>query len=395
MMQRSSVVTNASSALALATPDVPRFRAVHEEVVKLDQDFGNSFSGILTDQQGRMRALYGSYLDQRDGHDREWCAGLPAHVFMPWVWQLVKLDSNPGWTPPHIRTLDAELEPLSLTRAAVFGLPSCWVSRLERLDPERRQVLQVRQCTAESDAHRVLRGGDMLLAVAGKPVTCFKDVEDLLQATLSELATGPPPSPTCSKPAALPATPTKKQRCCADQDAAHSIAPASPCMQPSPTKASHSKSCVPLTLFRQREIVNVTLCPGSEDGVGTDRIIHWCGAQIQAPHRAVRDMGFLPAAGSGVYISRWHHGSPAHRYGLYALHWITEVNGMATPDHDSFIKAVSTLADASFVRVKLLHLETAQPKVLTLKTDLKYWPTWELALDHAAGSWSRSVISSC
>jgi hypothetical protein len=27
----------------------------------------------------------------------------------------------------------------------------------------------------------------------------------------------------------------------------------------------------------------------------------------------------------GVYISRWHHGSPAHRYGLYALHWIQQV----------------------------------------------------------------------
>lgn len=37
---------------------------MHEEVCKLDQDFGSSFSGVLTDDQGRMRALFGSYSEQ-------------------------------------------------------------------------------------------------------------------------------------------------------------------------------------------------------------------------------------------------------------------------------------------------------------------------------------------
>jgi hypothetical protein len=41
-----------------------RFRAVHEEVVKLDQDFGATFSGVLTDDEGRIRALWGSYAEQ-------------------------------------------------------------------------------------------------------------------------------------------------------------------------------------------------------------------------------------------------------------------------------------------------------------------------------------------
>ena len=44
---------------------LPRsFRAVHEEVVKLDQDFGATFSGVLTDEAGRVRALWGSYAEQ-------------------------------------------------------------------------------------------------------------------------------------------------------------------------------------------------------------------------------------------------------------------------------------------------------------------------------------------
>lgn len=44
---------------------------------------------------------------------------------------------------PHTsmcRTLDAELEPLLLSKAAQFHLPGEWVSRLDKLDPERRQV---------------------------------------------------------------------------------------------------------------------------------------------------------------------------------------------------------------------------------------------------------------
>eukprot|EP00967_Tisochrysis_lutea_P062404 scaffold80096_cov17-Tisochrysis_lutea.AAC.1 len=41
-----------------------RFRAVHEEVCKLDQDFGATFSGVLTDDAGHVRALWGSYAEQ-------------------------------------------------------------------------------------------------------------------------------------------------------------------------------------------------------------------------------------------------------------------------------------------------------------------------------------------
>ena len=36
-------------------------------------------------------------------------------------------------------------------------------------------------------------------------------------------------------------------------------------------------------------------------------------------------------------FSRWCHGSPVHRYGLYALQWIVEVNGKLTPDLETFV----------------------------------------------------------
>jgi hypothetical protein len=51
------------------------------------------------------------------------------------------------------------------------------------------------------------------------------------------------------------------------------------------------------------------------------------------------------------------------RYGLFALHWILEVNGQPTPDLDSFLGVVQPLRDGDFARVKVCHLETTQHKV--------------------------------
>ena len=63
-MARNSSVINACFSLTIAPIAVPRYRAVNEEVVKLDLDFGDSFSGILVDGQDRLRALWASYSEQ-------------------------------------------------------------------------------------------------------------------------------------------------------------------------------------------------------------------------------------------------------------------------------------------------------------------------------------------
>lgn len=88
-----------------------------------------------------------------------------------------------------------------------------------------------------------------------------------------------------------------------------------------------------------------------------------CFWPCQAPCRAVRELGFLPEPAHGVYASRWHQGSPAQRYGMYALHCITHINGVIVPDLDAFVEAVRGLPDGAFVKVKLVNMETTKPKV--------------------------------
>lgn len=72
-------------------------------MVKLDQDFGTSFSGILVDEAGRMRALWGSYAEQSDREEHEWCAGLPAAVFHPWLQRFLQdLDADQQRVAPPL-----------------------------------------------------------------------------------------------------------------------------------------------------------------------------------------------------------------------------------------------------------------------------------------------------
>ena len=58
-----------------------------------------------------------------------------------------------------------------------------------------------------------------------------------------------------------------------------------------------------LTIFKEGKIQEVAFKLEVVDGLGTDRLLHWAGAQIQGSYRAVKERGFLPES-HGVYISR-------------------------------------------------------------------------------------------
>ncbi|KAF3599253.1 hypothetical protein F2Q69_00039276 [Brassica cretica] len=211
---------------------------------------------------------------------------------------------------------------------------------LVKKDPVRRQVLRVKGCLAGSKAENLLEQGDMVLAVNKMPVTCYNDIE----AACRTLDTG-----------------------------------------------SHSDENLNLTILRQGREMELVVGTDKRDGNGTTRTINWCGCVVQDPHSAVRALGFLPEEGHGVYVTRWCHGSPAHRYGLYALQWIVEVNGKKTTDLNAFADATKELEHGQFVRIRTVHLN-GKPRVLTLKQDLHYWPTWELRFDPETALWRRNIL---
>ncbi|KAL2241442.1 protease Do-like 7 [Sesamum indicum] len=351
-ISRKSFVTNPSAALNMGSAHFQRHRGTNMELIELDAVLGTTFSGVLTDDLGRVRAIWGSFAIQlkfggSSELDQQFSRGIPIYSVRQILDKIVSGADGPPlcingikMPMPLIRILEVELYSTLLVKARSFGLTDTWIKALVKKDPIRRQVLTVKGCLAGSKAENLLEQGDMVLAINKVPVTCFRDIEDACQ---------------------------ELDRC------------------------NDSNGKLTLTIFRQGREIDVLVGTDVRDGNGSTRMINWCGCVVQDPHPAVRALGFLPKEGHGAYATRWCSGSPTQRYGLYALQWIVEVNGKPTPNLDALVAVTKEIEHGEFVRVRTIHLN-GRPRVLTLKQDLHYWPTWELRFDPETAMWRRRTI---
>ena len=225
-------------------------------------------------------------------------------------------------------SLEAELQPVPLAGARKLGLPDAWIRRLEQHSPERRQALSISRLVGGSPAADVLRSGDLILDIEGTVVNRFREVERAVQ-----------------------------------------------------------KPLVRVTVLRDgvEEVLQVPTVP--LQGHGLDRILLWAGAVLQAPHRALAAQRGIPP--NGVFVAYFSYGSPATRYQLWAGRRIVEVDGQPTPDLDAFIKAVSGRPDGASIRLRTMSWN-GSVDVITLKLDMRYWPTYELVRNDAG--WTRTML---
>jgi hypothetical protein len=354
---------------------------VNEEVVKLDIDLGYDYGGVLADvatSEGEsakshseylVKALWASYATPTsDGEVDSLVRGMPigpaleaSDRVLNWK-KRNKLPASAGaadegnLTEKSVKLLDAEFEVVTLARAANLGVPRTWIDALLAKDPARKQALVVASTVAGTGAARTLEGGDVVLTA------------------------GPSPPPN--------ETGEKNNVCVTFGDVEDAVS----------ALASHTHA-LRMTVCRSGEIHDVAVELSDASCLGTSRLTHWAGCILQNAHRPVAELGFAPtftdpATGAetklDVFISRWFHGSPAHRYGVYALHWVAEVNDRPTPSLDAFIEIVKHVADGEHVRLKLVSLQ-GRPKVLTVKLDTHYWPTWELR-KREDGEWERVLL---
>jgi S1-C subfamily serine protease len=223
-------------------------------------------------------------------------------------------------------SLETELVPQPLAAARRLGLPDAWLRKLELASPNQRQVLSIVRLVGGSPAVGRLKQGDIVLAIDDKVVTKFREVE---------LAVADKPE-------------------------------------------------VNVTVWRDGEEKIVTLATAALTGNDIDRIVMWAGATLQAPHRAMIAQRGIPP--EGVYVGYFAYGSPATRYGLFPGRRIVEVDGIATPNLDEFLKVVSGRPDRSAIRLRTITWNNA-PEVITLKLDRHYWPTYELK--RGTDGWER------
>jgi S1-C subfamily serine protease len=284
-----------------------QFRDANLEVVSLVNG-PTEFDGVVVGRNGKVRALWSSFATESGRDLVQLNRGIPIDL----VAELAEAER----TGQPLYSLDAEFDAVSIAEARKRGLSDAWVARLEALSVSHRQVLDVSRVVAGSPAASVLREGDLLLAVDGRPVNRFRDVE----------------------------------------------------------RATHSAQ-VTVTVLRDGDESNIEVATAALGGGDIDRLLLWAGAVLHAPHRAMSaQRGIAP---DGVFVAFFSYGSPATRYRLFAGRRIVEVDGRPTPDLDAFIAAVQGRPDRSSVRLRTVSWN-GSAEVITLKLDSHYWPTYEL-----------------
>lgn len=186
------------------------------------------------------------------------------------------------------------------------------------------QVLRVRSCVARSHAAEVLKDGDLVLAVNGQPVTSYGHVETIVAAcSLADQMTSISPH-QCADPVSpssiTPTVPAEllQSKTSSPQSLTHKAEPVHEAavidtqtqhqadshtlikaarpdnsgleLSRLPVVSQEGTAAMPqvlVTICRGSVVQEVEVQLGSEDGLGTRRLIHWCGAMFQVSQQSV------------------------------------------------------------------------------------------------------------
>ncbi len=312
--QRSTV--SAVEPLLLPLSRTLRFRDANIEGIDL-VTAPSDFDGVLIDSKGRVAASWSSFALQAGGDSAQFNRGVGSELIEQF------LETVRAGKPFY--SLEAELVYAPLFAARKLGVDEDWLARLEKNNPLQRRALSVTRLVADTDASKLLRNGDIILAIDGAVVTSYNALEAAVQ-----------------------------------------------------------KPQVDVTVWRNDEALELTVKTAELSGLGIDRAVSWAGALLQAPHRAMAAQRGI--ATNGVYIASFSYGSPATRYGLWAGRRITEVNETPIPDLQALIDAVKDIEHRESVRLKTVTWNGTE-EVITLKLDNQYWPAFEIRREE--GGWER------
>ena len=298
-----------------------RFRDSNIEGISL-VNAPNDVDGVLVDKKGRVMATWSSFMLQSGGDSAQLNRGIGSEVVRDFV--ATVREGRPFYS------LEAEFVYAPLFAARKMGVDEEWVARLEQNNPVRRRALSVTRLVAGTPASKLLKNGDMVLAIDGNVVTSYRALEKAVQ-----------------------------------------------------------KPEVVVTVWRNDTVHEIMVQTAALDGRGIDRAISWAGALLQDPHRAMAaQRGVDP---DGVYVAYFSYGSPSTRYGLWAGRRIVEVNETAIPNLQAFIDAVKDIKHRESVRLKTVTWN-GTAEVITLKLDNQYWPAYEIR--RTENGWRRTGFGS-
>ncbi|KAJ2818660.1 hypothetical protein FBU31_005797 [Coemansia sp. 'formosensis'] len=297
--------------------------------------------GVLCDSDGRAMALWVGVSSQ-DSSAKDLSTMSGLDVA---VLRPTIQSLRSGRGPPDFRSLDVVLWTMRLAPARTLGLSPARIRQIEGTD-NARLFYVLGHAASESPAATLLATGDIILEKNGCPVGDVSDIGVI-------------------------------------QDA----------------------PCVDLVVLRDGKELALKVPTTRLSGMDTRRVVHWLGALVQQPYRAVHEqVRRLPSA---VYVSCTLYGSPANCYGLRPGMWITEVENRPITSIDDFVAILNelqlgwpesadeepTLRDmrtARYVRITVVSKNDVT-KVLSLRVDRHFWPAWQLVHDPTAATGWNSI----
>ncbi|RME28373.1 MAG: hypothetical protein D6798_02520, partial [Deltaproteobacteria bacterium] len=166
--------------LALPLPSPPFFIDTNIETIDVGQA-ARSNGGVLVDRQGRVGALWASFVDLSGDKPDGFFLGLPASYLHDVVDPL-----REGRTPFH-RSLGVTLGELGLVEARARGLSAEAARLLEEAGGSARRAFEVLRVAADAPARGQLQEGDILVTVGGEPAVDLRRIEELSQADAVEV----------------------------------------------------------------------------------------------------------------------------------------------------------------------------------------------------------------
>ncbi|ODV97420.1 hypothetical protein PACTADRAFT_38751 [Pachysolen tannophilus NRRL Y-2460] len=326
VVTQETKITDIASLNVPVSSMQPRYRGTNLESIQIDTSLASHcHSGVLADANGTIRALWLSFLGDRNSDtDNVYKMGLDITELN----SIIKSFQNAVETP-NLRIIEAEFYSLPITQARIRKVPDEWISKLEENadDIDRLQFLGVSRVTVPLPGHEKvsLLPGDIVLSIDDKPVSRTKDVDVM-----------------------------------------------------------YNKEELNFKIVRKKQVMDIKVKTVSANLLNTSQLLIWSGALLQAPHHGVRQlMKNLP---SSIYVTSRAEGSPARHYGIGSTNFITHANEIPTPDLNSFLEVIKKIPDNTYCKLRLVTYDNI-PFAITLKTNYHYFPTTELKKNPETGKW--------
>ncbi|OQE18348.1 hypothetical protein PENSTE_c018G02255 [Penicillium steckii] len=324
-----TAVTDITTVSIPANASAPRYRAINLDAITVDTGLsGQCTNGVLIGEDGVVQALWLNYLGERtpSSHkDVEYHLGFATPSLLP-----VTSKIQQG-VVPKLRILNMESYVVQMSQARIMGVSEEWIQKVAQANPSRHQLFMVRKVdcppanfTSDVDS---FQEADIILTLDGQLITRVSELDVM-----------------------------------------------------------YEKEVLDALIVRNGQEMRIRVPTVPTEDLETDRAVVFCGAVLQKPHHAVRQQ--ISKLHSEIYVSARSRGSPAYHYGLAPTNFLTAVNGVPTPNLDSFVEEVRKIPDNTYFRLRAVTFDNV-PWVVTMKKNDHYFPMSEYIKDPSSeAGWS-------